>query len=215
MAFATDRDLLVLEPNLFRDISFASQMLTGGTDGAVSGTSFSSASADFVAAGVAAGHVLLLNDLAVEIVGVVSATELTVSRLRAHVDDAAVPPPPGASIPYAVRSFRPQVEMMHRQVMRSAGIEPDGVGEPSDAATEVDVLNRDELAMVVSLGALESIFASAASLLADEPYLRLRAASYRDRFSSARQRARVRLDLDGDGVVDVVRHLNVVQFVRW
>ncbi len=215
MAFATDRDLLVLEPNLFRDIAFLSQMLASGTDGAVSGTSFTSALADFIAAGVAEGHVVSVNDLAVEVVQVVSSTELTISLLRAHPGDAAVPPPEGVALPYAVRSFLPQIEMMHRQVMRSAGIEPDGVGEPSDAATVDDVLNGNEIALVEALGALESIFASAASMLADEPYLRLRAASYRDRFASARQRARVRLDRDGDGVVDVVRHLDVVQFVRW
>lgn len=215
MAFATDRDLLVLEPNLFRDIAFASQLLASGTDGAVSGTSFTSASADFAAAGVAVGHIVRLDELAVEVVEVVSSTQLTISLLRARADDAPVPAPPGASIPYVVRSFLPQLEMLHRQVMRAAGIEPDGAGEPSDAATVEDVLNGDEIALVEALGALESIFASAASMLADEPYLRLRAASYRDRFSSIRQRARVRLDLDGDGVVDVVRHLNIVQFVRW
>jgi len=215
MAFATDRDLLLLEPNLFRDIEFASQLLVSGTDGAVSGTSFTSVAANFVTAGVAPGHLVGLSDLFVEVVEVVSSTELTISLLRAHVGDAPVPPPPGASIPYVVRSFLPQLEMVHRQVMRAAGIEPDGAGEPSDAATVKDVLNGDEIALVESLGALESIFASATSMLADEPYLRLRAASYRDRFSSARQRARVRLDLDGDGVVDAVRHLNVVQFVRW
>ncbi len=215
MSFATDRDLLVLEPNLFRDIAFASQLLASGTDGVVSGTSFTSASADFVAVGVAAGHVVRIDDLAIEVIDVVSSTELTVSLLRAHSEDPAVPPPAGVALAYVVRSFLPQLEMVHRQVMRAAGIEPDGVGEPSDAATVDDVLNGDEIAMVEALGALDEIFASAASMLADEPYLRLRAASYRERFSSARQRARVRLDLDGDGVVDVVRHLNVVQFVRW
>ncbi len=215
MAFATDRDLLVLEPNLFRDIAFASQLLAGGTDGVVSGTTFTSASADFVAAGLDAGHVVLISDVPVEVIEVVSSTELTVSLLRAHSDDPAVPPPAGTALTYGVRSFRPQLEMLHRQIMRAAGIEPDGLGEPSDAPTVDEVLNGDEVAMVEALGALEGIFASAASILADEPYLRLRAASYRDRFSSARQRARVRLDLDGDGEVDVVRHLNVVQFVRW
>lgn len=215
MSFAADRHLLVLEPNLFRDVQFASLLLASGTDGVVSGTSFTSASADFEAAGVGAGHVISISDRAVEVVDRVSATELTVSLLRARVEDPALPPPDSAAAVYTVRSFAPQIEVLHRQVMRMAGIEPDAAEAEEGEATVADVLNVDEMAQVEALGTLEAIFASAASILADEPYLRLRAASYRQRFASARQRARVRLDLDGDGVADVVRSLSVVQFVRW
>ncbi len=214
MSFAADRHLLVLEPNLFRDVQFASQLLASGTDGVVSGTSFTSASADFEAAGVGAGHVISISDRAVEVVGRVSPTELTVSLLRARVEDPLVPAPDSAAAVYTVRSFAPQLELLHRQVMRMAGIEPDAAAAQGEAGVE-DVLNVDEMAQVEALGTLEAIFASAASILADEPYLRLRAASYRQRFASARERARVRLDLDGDGVADAVRSLSVVQFVRW
>jgi len=215
MSFAADRHLLVLEPNLFRDVEFASQLLASGTDGVVSGTSFTSASADFEAAGVETGHIISLNNVAVEVIDRISGTELTVSLLRPRLDDPPLPPPDGAAIVYTIRSFGPQIEMLHRQVMRLAGIEPDAIEASEEVATVESVLNIDEMAMVEALGALEAIFAAAASILGDEPYLRLRAASYRERFASARQRARVRLDLDGDGIADVVRSLNVVQFVRW
>lgn len=215
MSFANDRRLLVLEPNLFRDVEFASALLASGTDGVLSGTAFTSASADFEAAGVNTGHVISLNNRGVEVVERVSATELTVSLVRARVEDDPLPPPEGVAIVYTVRSFAPQIETVHRQVMRMAGIEPDASDAAEGEATVASVLNTDEVGLVEALGSLEMIFAAAASILADEPYLRLRAASYRERFASARQRARVRLDLDGDGVADVVRSLSVVQFVRW
>ncbi len=215
MPFANDRRLLVLEPNLFRDVEFASALIASGTDGVLSGTSFTSASADFEAAGVDAGHVISLSSRAVEVIQRVSATELIVSLLRARVEDDPLPPPDGVAIVYTVRSFSPQIETVHRQVMRMAGIEPDAADAAEGEATVEAVLNADEMGLVEALGSLEMIFAAAASILADEPYLRLRAASYRERFASARQRVRVRLDLDGDGVSDVMRSLSAVQFVRW
>jgi hypothetical protein len=61
MAFAVDRDLLVLEPGLFREVSWVGQRLVSGT-GDASGTALTMTSQDvlFDAASVGDGHVVLV-----------------------------------------------------------------------------------------------------------------------------------------------------------
>ena len=56
--FSKDMDLLKWEPVLFVELAPASQRLCQGEDGALSGTTFTSSSASFDDAGVAAGQVI-------------------------------------------------------------------------------------------------------------------------------------------------------------
>lgn len=211
MAFASNRDLVILEPNLFRDIAFAGQRLINASDGVVSGTTLTSASSDFEAAGVGAGDVVLIADVPAEVVTRDSPTALTVSRLRPDVSGPAIAPSPGTNLRIEIVNFGPQIELVHRQVMRTVGIEPD---DPNGVVSVAMVINGSMVAHIEALGTIYMLMAGASALIGRDGVLWNKAKLYRDRFDGARQRARVELDLDSDGVAEVTRFMNVVQFTR-
>lgn len=207
--FAKDRDLLVLEPGVFREVLWLGQRLVRGV-GSVSGTTLTMTSQDvgFDDAGVEAGHVVVIDGVALEVIARVSAGELEVSRLRASETGAPVGAGSIVSQVAEVSSFAPQIALTHAQVLRMLGLEASGRGAPS----EDDVVNPGDLRLIEALGALHVVYASAAAAGAGE--LAFKAAMYRERFSAERQRASARVDLDGDGAPDSIRRMNVTQFVR-
>jgi hypothetical protein len=209
--FTSDRDLLVLEPNVFRDAGWVGQRLLN-TTGSVSGTTMTLVSGSFTAAGIAPGHVLVYDAVAIEVISVTSATVATVSLLRAKLSDAPIPPPALGVKPVACWTFRPQISLVHAQVLRMLGIDPDA---PSEAmVTEASIVNPLSLALAESLGALHIVYSAAAALSQADSALAARAQMYRQRFGDERQRAVARIDLDGDGEPDATRRLNVIQFLR-
>jgi hypothetical protein len=113
-SFSNDVDILRYEPSLFGDLHFASQVLTSGTGGEIVGTVFSAAGADFNAAKVTAGMVVYLQsadgtvDGAYEIVSVDSATQLTVSVLRADGQTEAVALQDASDVGYRICTYQPQ-----------------------------------------------------------------------------------------------------------
>lgn len=208
--FATDRDLVALEPKLFRDVAWVSQRLFEGT-GDVSGSTLSIASGSFESAGVEAGHVVLIGGVPHEVVSRDSATALTVSRMRASVDGAVIAPDAGTGLLVSVYSFGPQMGIVHGQVLRMLGIEPSEVGA---AVSEASITNPEALRLLEAFGALHLVFAAAAALEGEGSALRRRAESYRELFAHERGRVSVAVDLDGDGSADATRRLNAVRFVR-
>ncbi|GAF83904.1 unnamed protein product, partial [marine sediment metagenome] len=92
LSFSNDVDILKYEPVLFGQLHFPGQVLIEGTGGELDGTTFTKTGEDFESAGVLAGGVVYLQDSegdldgAYEIVSVDSATELTVSVVRADSD---------------------------------------------------------------------------------------------------------------------------------
>lgn len=218
--FARDRDLLVLEPNVFRDAAWAGQRLVRGV-GAVAGSTLTlgSADADLAAVGVRAGHVALVGSVAYEVVDRLSPTALTISRLRDEPGGPVIPPPPGSGLAVTVATFSPQIRLVHGQVMRMAGLDPDAGAPRPGVPTPASVLNRADLARLEALGALHLVYAAAAAPAEATPGawaspLLARAQMYRERFAAERQRTAVLLDADGDGVPESSRRLNLVQFVR-
>jgi hypothetical protein len=215
--FATDRDLLVLEPNLFRDVQWVGQRLVSGT-GSISATTLTLASQDvgLDAAGVAAGHIVVVDGAPYEVLARLSASAATISRVRDDPDGAALTPSPVTGKPVQVVTFRPQIAIVHGQVMRMLGIEP---GEPAEDGPpgEESITNPAALRTLEALGALHLTYAAAAGPGASGAWTSYewgRAQMYRERFAEERQRAAARIDLDGDGLPDATRRLNVVQFVR-
>lgn len=209
--FINDRDLLTLEPNVFRDAGWAGQRLLA-TTGSTLGTTLTLASGSFTAAGIAPGHVVIYDGMALEVLTVTSATVATVSLLRSRITDPAIAPPALGIKNVSCWTFRPQISLMHSQILRMLGIEPDA----SDDAmvSEASIVNPASLALAEMLGALHLAYAAAAALSQADSALAARAQMYRQRFGEERQRAVAKIDLDGDGKADATRRMNIVQFIR-
>lgn len=219
MPFSTDRDLLALEPNLFRDIAWSALTRLTATDASTASTTLTSASSDFTAARIAPGMIALVDDAPLEVNEVLSATQLTVSRLRDSIDDEPVAPLAMSDASLRIASFGPQREIIHRQLLAALGLDP----APNDEETPLlsggrpnasQIVNTRDMALVESLGALHLILSSAAALVGETATLWTKAALYRERFDHARRRLAARLDLNNDGVADAQRHITVAHLTR-
>jgi hypothetical protein len=211
--FATDRDLLVIEPNLFRDTGWIAQRLVYA-QGTVAGTTLTLSSWDVTPgdAGVAEGHVAIVGGVAYEVLGLLSDTQLRLSRLRASPTDPSIPPAPVTDQRAEIHTFGPQIAQAHHQILRMLGLEPQLPNQPGPDA----VFNSAELAHVEALAALHAIFSAAVApggaSPADPRLSKIQ--MYQQRFQDARARAVALIDSDGDGLPDASRRLNVAQFIR-
>ncbi|MBC7773542.1 MAG: hypothetical protein H7210_13685, partial [Pyrinomonadaceae bacterium] len=115
--FANDRDLLLLEPNLFRDLAWVGQRLLV-TTGSVSGSVLTLISGDFNSVGIGFGCVALYDATPTEITNIAAANAATVSLIRADPAGAIVPPLALGIKPVIVSTFRPQLALVHHQVLR-------------------------------------------------------------------------------------------------
>lgn len=202
MNFSTDRDLLVMEPNVFTDAAIAAQTRLSVADAAVSGTTLTSAAADFAAAGIDAGSVVLIADVAHEVVGRDDAHTLTVSLPRAQLSDAPIPGPGGTGLSLVARTFAPQAALVHDALLRLIGIDTD---DPDATLDEDSVVSLSTMSHLETLGTLERLYASAGELIAPGGWrntLLLKGDDYRRRFREALGRAAILLDADGDGHAD-------------
>lgn len=212
--FATDRDLVSMEPDLFGQVAWVGQRLvTSGSAVASSIVTQTTPAVSFADAGVTAGHVLLLDGVPVEVMERTGATTVRVSRMRADSTAPEIPVADDASAKAEVFTFGPQLGMVHRQVLRMLGIEPDGAGITGEL-TESQITNGSALGRLEALGALHQVYAAASVAGGPSSGLAERAAAYRGAFEIERGRAVARIDLDGDGKADATRRPNVVQFVR-
>jgi hypothetical protein len=208
--FAADRDLLVIEPNLFRDVSFLSQRLLK-TTGSISAGVLTLTSGDAAAVGIDAGHVVLHEETALEVTERLSSTTLAVSLLRASVDDPAIPPSDVGSGVVIVATFAPQIALVHETILAMLGIDSTGA---DGSLAEAQILNPRELMRVEALGALHLVYDAAAPLAGPDSAVWARAAMYRSRTARERWRAAARVDLDGDGLADATRRLSVAPLRR-
>lgn len=210
--FASDRDLLVYEPRLFEEVAFASQTVIASAMGevALGGVTLEVPMVDFASLGVDAGWVVLVDGVAAEVVSRQSATMLTISRLRASVGDALMPLVPGKGLGVRVGTFRPQIGVVHEQVLASLG-----VGASSGTGLEASsIVNAAALKRVEAFGALYLVFSGAAALVGYDSVLWQKAQMYLARYGSERVRVSALVDTDGDGVADATRRMNVMQLVR-
>ena len=201
--FASDRDLVQREPLLMTDVSWAGQRVWSGTVGVVGTTLTATAGPGLLAQGVAPGMVTRIAGLSVEITAIASETEAAVSLLRPRAGDPVIAPPAIASAEAQIVSFGPQIELVHRQVLRMAGLE-DGASVTNPAAlVEVEALGA--LAMVLSVLGASSPAGSALARRADH---------WQAQFERARREVVVEVDLDGDGAPDAARRLNGLVLTR-
>ncbi|GMV26804.1 MAG: hypothetical protein AMXMBFR58_28350 [Phycisphaerae bacterium] len=213
--FITDRDLLVHEPSLFRDVVWTGQRLCKGV-ASVTGTTLTASALDndFAAASIGAGHVAVVDGIACEVISRDDTDQLTVSRIRPTQLEPAIPVGPITDKPLWIVTFAPQIRLVHLQLLRLIGAEETGTGALPGAILESQITNPGDLASLEAFGVLAFLLAAAAATAASSSPLAVRAAFYRGLFSQERSRVTVRLDLDGDGVADAERRLNAAALER-
>ena len=207
--FARDRDLLVLEPGLMRDVAWNGQRVLN-TTGVLNGDSLALTSGSWIDAGVGPGFVVAIDGVAHEIVSVQDATFATVSLIRASGESDPVVASIAGTPSVVVHTFSPQIGLVHRQVLAMLGIDPDDPEGPGAGA----VLNPGSLVRVEALGALHLIYASAAAPGRGGEAYAERAERYKRRFGAERGRVSALIDLDGDGVAETRRHPNAFVLTR-
>lgn len=216
VSFSNDADILKYEPILFGELHRPGQVLTAGTGGTLAGTTFTESSADFVAAQVSVGGVIYLQsadgilDGSYEIVSVDSATQLTISIVRADSEDEPVAPPAATNISYRISTFRPQASEVAFQLTEYFGIKP---GNPASDIDVQDVLDTDVLRMASVFAVISSVYAMLASKAEDENFWK-KSLHYQRLFEKARQRCRLSIDVGSDKVADITRVGSSIRLVR-
>jgi len=209
--FTSDRELLARELKLLDDAAFLALTRVAVTDAAVNGSTLSSASADFVAAGVDGGQLVNIAATPCEVLSVIDANTLTVSLLRGRTSDPSIPPPAGSDLAASVISFAPQRDAVGEELLQVINhlLELD---EPIDAD---DVVSLHTMRQLETLGALQRIYDGAASV-ADEHHDRYlaRADAHRRAFRAAWRDAAIEVDTDADGIGDRILHPGRLHLLR-
>jgi hypothetical protein len=206
-SFSNDADILKYEPVLFGELHLPGQVLTAGTGGVLSGTTFTASGADFVSASVSAAGVVYLQsadgslDGAYEIVSVDSATQLTVSVVRADSGDDAVAPPAATDISYRVGTFEPQASEVYFQLTEYFGIRP---GNPESEYDADDILDLSVLKRPSLFAVISRVYAMLASKHEDENFWE-KSLYYNRLFEKTKERCRLSIDVGSDGIADVTK----------
>jgi hypothetical protein len=214
--FSNDADILRYEPVLFGELHLPGQVLVAGTAGMLSGTLFTASGADFLSAQVSTGNVIYLQtadgllDGAYEIVSVDSATQLGVSVVRSDSGDPAIAPPAATGISYRICTFGPQASDVGFRLTEHFGIRP---GNPASIYDAEDVLDTDVLKRTSVFAVISSVYAMLASKSGDNNFWK-KSLHYRRLFERARERCRLCIDADSDGLADITRTGASVRLVR-
>jgi hypothetical protein len=205
--FSNDVDILKYEPVLFGELHLPWQVLAAGNGGTLSGTTFTADGADFVSALVTTGQVIYLKsaddslDGTYEVVSINSATELKVSVIRIDSNDEPIAPPAATDISYRISTFGPQASEIGFQLTEYFGIGP---GNPASDVDAEYVLYKDVLKRASVFAVISSIYAMLANKAKDENFWK-KSSYYQKLFEMARERCRLSIDIDGDGVADITK----------
>ena len=211
MALIDDRDLLIREPSLFLDASSVATSIATQSDGVITGTLLTSLASDFDDPEIDLGHVVVVNGEALEVVSRTSLTRLEVSRPRLLTTDEQIAPADGSTLNLDVLTFARLITEVQAWVLGAFGIDSSDPVTPLD---ETAILNPGELESLIALRTIAQAFAAASALDPTDSSLSQRATLYASLAAEARGQAKAVIDLDGDGVADATRHLNVVSLNR-
>lgn len=211
-----DVDILKYEPALFGELHPTNQVLATGAGGELAGTTFEAADADFVSGQVESGGVIYLRsadgllDGAYEIAAVDSATQLCVSVLREDSQADPIAPPVSSDVSYRVSTLRPQEAEVSLRLTQYLEIQP---GNASSDVSADAILDTETIKQVCVFGVIATMYTVLASKLNGEQFLE-KGRHYEQLFEKAKQRCRVSLDFDGDGIADGVRFGGCGRLVR-
>lgn len=214
--FSNDVDILKYEPVLFGELHLPSQVRTSGTGAMLRGTTLTAGGTDFLAAGVEAGGVIYLRSAdgslegAYEIVSVDSATELTVSVVRADGADPVIAPPAAENLSYRVSTFGPQAVEVAFQLTAYFGLRP---GYATSEIGVEDLLDTEGLRRASVLAVISGVYRNW-STRTDGEYFGRKSLMYQELFEKARQRCHLTADLGADGVADVTRVGGAIRLIR-
>ena len=214
-SFCQDRDLLAIEPGIFLGGGPPALKPSSGTDGAINGTTFTSAAGNFTAGGVQPGMVICVHHgtpaegSAYEILSIASATTMTLSNLRADVEGPAIAPPPGSKLSFYVCTFAPTISGVSealaeklRQMAEVAGVDTARFAESA------------QLRLATALGALSAIFVARAENSSGQDANWTKSEYYRQEFRNLQLQLRLVVDADGDGMAEQTRTLGNVMLRR-
>ncbi|MBN1974203.1 MAG: hypothetical protein JW787_11225 [Sedimentisphaerales bacterium] len=203
--FSNDSDILKYEPILFGELHLPWQVLAEGSGGTLSGTTFTAADADFLAAQVAAGGVIYLEsqdkslDGTYEIVSVDSQTQLEISVVRTDSQSESIAPPAAENISYRISTLAPQANEVGFQLTEYFGIQP---GNPASDYDADDILDVSVLRQASVFAVIAGVYAMLACRAKDGDYWK-KSLYYRKLYSQARARIRLSIDTGSDGIVDI------------
>ncbi|MCF7957976.1 MAG: hypothetical protein K9M57_05950, partial [Phycisphaerae bacterium] len=187
-----------------------------GTDGIKNGVTFSSATATSNDSGVAAGHVIRLRgsggrgEGCYEIVSVDSQTQLTLSVVRAQSDAAPIAPPTGDQPNYGITSYDPQIEEASDLLLRRFGIKEEG----SESVSVEDIMDVRALRLVCVYAVLAMLYSGMAEWGDGTTDFWTKAHHYQAMCRLARNRVRLEIDTDDDGIAEQVRDGNTTRLQR-
>ena len=211
--FTQDRNLLTLEPSLFRDCSWLAQQLGRGEARLESGHAiFESGSINRDAA--QPGMVLLVGRAPLEITQIIDEHDVVVSLLRPSLDADPIPAAARSAATAVCTNFTPPITLIHAQMLAMLGLAPAGSPPAPDQLTEDHITNPNDLALLESLGALHLIFAGLAATTGPDSIAWQKADMYAKRTARERFRAQAKLDTDADGQPDAARRCAVIHLIR-
>ena len=195
--YATDEDLLKMGgADFFLRIENRAGELSSGTDGVISGTSnvvvFTSATGDFINAGITSGHVIQLTkdspayDHALAVHSVLTSTSLLLEAKPAAC-------PTATAVTYTLTTYDGQHEMAHFEMGQIYHIDDDDLKTTND---EADLYNRRQLRQAATYWVMKNTYA-VQSRTEDDLYWRLTERADAD-YLGALSRMKLQFDADGD-----------------
>jgi hypothetical protein len=190
--------------------------LAAGSGGELAGTTFEASGADFESAGIEPGDVIYLRsadgllDGAYEIAAVDSATQLCVSVLRADSESNPISPPLGSDISFRISTLKPQAAAVSLRLTQYLGIRP---GQADSDLSAEEILDTEAVREICAYGVIAAAYAMLASRADGEQFWN-KGLHYEQLFEREKERCRVAIDTNGDGVADSVRFGGCGRLIR-
>ena len=216
ITFCKDVDIARFEPVLFGELHLPSQVIARGEAGRIEGTTFSDEAADFEASGAEAGGVIYVRsgdgtiDGLYEVVSVDSATQLTISIIRAAGSDDVVVPAEGSDLVWRISTLEAQSAEAAIKLCEMFGIRP---GNPNSQYSAEDIVDAGGLRVTAVYMVLSIVYAALASK-GDNDNMRSKSLYYKKECSKALEVCRFSIDTDGDGDGDVSFSGGLIKLVR-